>query len=86
MLGRLPSELARAATPADIDELILYFTEIEALPDASRDAAMICSVVANSNRSKGRAFQPRDFMPHPPVKHKQTTEAMQRTFDMLGGD
>jgi hypothetical protein len=33
--------------------------------------ALLCSVIANANRSKGRPFRPEDFMPREPKK-KQT--------------
>jgi hypothetical protein len=34
------------------------------------NSALICSVIANVNRNKGKAFQPSDFMPKDQNKKK----------------
>lgn len=41
------------------------------------NSALICSVIANVNRGKGKPFQPSDFMPKEKEKtRKMTTEEM----------
>ena len=34
------------------------------------NSALICSVIANVNRQKGKMFQPSDFMPKETIKKK----------------
>lgn len=39
--------------------------------------AMICSIIANVNRSKGKTFKPDDFMPREPKKRQTWQEQLQ---------
>jgi hypothetical protein len=39
--------------------------------------ALVCSVIANGNRSKGRPFKPDDFMPREPKKKQSWQEQLQ---------
>jgi hypothetical protein len=61
---------------------IAYFECIEPLPDPTRDAALICWVIAMVNRSKGPAPRIEDFMPRPPAAERrgQSTEEMLAAF------
>lgn len=52
--------------------------------------ALVCSVIANANRSKGRPFKPDDFMPKE-RKKKQTWQEQLKFLEMFvssyeGGD
>lgn len=40
------------------------------------NSALICSVIANVNRQKGKPFQPSDFMPKEEKPKRMTTEEM----------
>lgn len=40
------------------------------------NSALICSVIANVNRQKGKAFQPSDFMPKDRTKKVMPMEEM----------
>lgn len=44
--------------------------------------ALVCSVIANANRSKGKPFKPDDFMPREPKK-KQTWEEQLRIIQQF---
>lgn len=77
--------MARSITPGELEEIILYYFEHQAMPDPASDSAMICAVLANVNRSKGKSFKVTDFLRRPPMGGKaQTTEEMQATFERLG--
>jgi hypothetical protein len=39
--------------------------------------ALVCSVIANANRSKGKAFKPEDFMPKERKKKQSWQEQLQ---------
>jgi hypothetical protein len=48
------------------------------------NSALICSVIANVNRGKGKPFQPSDFMPKENKKKaKMTTEQMVEMLRMI---
>lgn len=71
-------ELSRRMTAAELAEWIAYFECIEPIPDPTRDAALICWVLAMVNHGKGPAPKLEDFMPKPPrvQKREQTVEEM----------
>jgi hypothetical protein len=45
------------------------------------NSALICSVIANVNRGKGKAFSPMDFMPK--EKEKKKVMSMNDMIDIL---
>ena len=71
-------ELSRRMTAREMAEWIAYFECIEPLPDPTRDAAMICWVLAMVNHGKGSPPKLDDFMPKPPRAGRkgQTAEQM----------
>jgi len=46
-------------------------------------AGMICAVVANAHRTKGKAFKPEDFMPEIVKKEEQTWQQQKAVVEML---
>lgn len=56
------------------------------------NSALICSVIANVNRKKGKAFDPSDFMPKEKTKKKkkmsiaEMVEALKGITKASGGD
>lgn len=56
---------------------MLYERHKQRLSAELFNSALICSVIANANRSKGKPFTPSDFMPQEKKKRKKmTTEEM----------
>lgn len=48
-------------------------------------AGIIASTIANANSSKGKAFQPMDFMPYSDGKQEQTTDDMKALLNTMAG-
>jgi hypothetical protein len=69
----------------ELAEWIAYFSAIEPMPSAARDAAQICAVLANVNRTRGPAFHARDFLPRVVAGPTQTTEQMMAEFNRITG-
>ena len=49
-------------------------------------AGIIAATIANVNSSKGRAFQPQDFMPYKQDSYQQTSEDMQTLLNTMAGN
>jgi len=48
-------------------------------------AGIIACTIANANSSKGKAFQPMDFMPYAEGKKEQTNEDMKALLNTMAG-
>lgn len=65
------------------DELAEWaaYHELEPIPDPAWNAAQICAVVANANRSKGPAAKVEDFLPR--IARKARGKVRQSPAEML---
>lgn len=84
LLGKTCGEIRHTMSCEEFFGWMVYFNEIEIMPDPTRSAAQICAVIANANRGKGRAYRAQDFMPRLGRKRKQSAEEMMAAFDRMG--
>ena len=67
----------------EIQEWIEY-SKVEPLEyRADLRAGMICAVVANAHRGKGKPFKPEDFMPEIAKKKEQSWQQQKAVVEML---
>jgi hypothetical protein len=77
--------IRRGMSYAELLGWMAFFSEVEVMPDSTREAAQICAVIANANRVKGsKAFRVKNFVPRV-GRHAQSTEQMQMVFDRVAG-
>ena len=48
-------------------------------------AGIVAATIANANSSKGKAFQPIDFMPYADGKKEQTSDDMKALLNSIAG-
>lgn len=76
--GMTVGEMSRRMTAVELAEWLAYFECIEPIPDPTRDAALICWVLAMINHGKGPEPRIDNFMAKPPLaeRPRQTPEQM----------